>query len=148
MINNGTPIRNGLIIGAFIMFAIGAGKLIPTHEVVVTKTITKIVPKPVPNIIYKDREVVKDKIVYKDPDQWVAAQDTDQICKGSKPVEIVKIDINDNKDDNGKVKDQTTWTIVKPIGSSVLVTCNIAGNMKNFWKEGMIIMFKIGNSPL
>ena len=123
------------IIASIIGFGIVIARTVPVtrHENVIRHVTIKRV-KP-PEVVYKDRTIT----VFKTPGHEFDPVDPAKVCTGSRPVEILVIDVVTRKEN-----DATTWVITRPVGSQVKVTCYLDGNLDNFWKVGDIVQFTNG----
>jgi len=119
-----------LTFSATIMLGIYITQAWPVEHYRIEKIQKKYVNPP--KVIYKDR------IVYRIPGKEFEPLNAADICKGSRPVKLLTIDISKNGDDS------TTWLIVKPLGSEIKITCYISGNLDHFWQVGDIVQFTNG----
>lgn len=133
------------IIACFLIAAILVGRAMPvtytTYHRYVDVRLTP--PAPPAKIVYKDKIVEKpvERIVYKDLPNWMKPVDPKAVCEGSMPVQIIHMDVSTKDKDNS-----ATWIKAEVVGRGILVTCQIDGDMNNFWKEGDIIQIKQGKA--
>lgn len=82
-----------------------------------------------PKIVFKDR------VVYRDPAQFLKPVNAVDVCKGSTPLKIVSLLVNGNDKDG----DTRTYVKVEPVGTGVIVICEVPGDVTGFWSEGDIV---------
>lgn len=119
-----------LIIGAILMLAIYITQWWPVEHKV-TQTVVRKYVNP-PKVVYRNRDV------FRIPGQEYAPVNPKEICGGSRPVQILTIDVV------SKDSEATTWVIVKPMGSMIKITCSIPGDLHDFWKIGDVTQFTQG----
>jgi hypothetical protein len=118
------------ILGSLVCAGFLIARSIPVTrtETVIKKVVLKRV-KP-PQIIYKDR------IVYRDPKEWLKTINPTEVCAGSQPLKIKGLLVNGNTKEDENLRTYMTGEV---IGSGLDITCEIPGDVTGIWSEGMIV---------
>jgi hypothetical protein len=121
-----TALTLGSIIGLCILIA----NMLPvTRKETVIQEVVKKYKEP-PKVVTKVKEVT----VYKNPAEWLQPIDPEAVCKGSRPIRIISMIVNDPDTNNRR-----TYVTADVVGTGTNITCEVPGVFTDIWKEGMII---------
>lgn len=117
------------ILGSLVCAGFLIAKSIPTTrtETVIKKVVIKRV-KP-PQVVYKDR------VVYRDPAEWLKPVNAAEVCKGSKPIKVKGLLVNGSDED----KNTRTYLTGEVVGTGLDITCEIPGDVTGMWTTDQII---------
>jgi len=137
-----TVVTTGIVIGAIVGIASVISRALPitrTETVIKKVQIKRVKPPEPPKVVYKDR------IVYQVPGKELDPIPADDVCKGKRPAEILKLDLSSKGE--GDDKTTNTWIVFRPIGSKIKITCYVSGDLTGgFWNVGDIVMLANGSA--
>lgn len=128
-----TVITTGGVLGGMLTLGIYITQIWPVEHIEIKKIQKQYVDPP--KVVYKD------KIVYKDPSTAFKTIDPREVCKGSAPVKILQMLVND-PDTN----ERRTYLTVDVIGTGVTITCEVPGDLRAIWKPDMVVQMSQGKS--